>query len=487
MPAHDGRRQAAWAGRPAAASSLCLAVLLADVCAAFVLSPGPGLRPGNLPRLNVGAPRLCPRGAPGVRRGVQGLACAAGDGDRRADLGGAWARLCGAFAAACAAVLLGVSAMSAPLALVDTAHAFSMAPRTLVDVEKSDRKLEPSEKNTIRLFRENTPSVVFISTFVDNPKGNPGGLSLDVEKVAQGQGSGFVWDKDGHIVTNFHVIRSATAASVALSDIDGKQTIYKAKVVGVDPDKDTAVLKIDADPSVLRPIVRGRSADLLVGQTAVAIGNPFGLDHSLTIGVVSGLGRETKSPSGRTISNVIQTDAAINPGNSGGVLLDSQGALIGMNTAIYSPSGASAGIGFAIPADTVTAVVDRLIKTGQVSRPALGITIIEGRQAGRLGLQNGVLVLDTPAGSPAAKAGIRGTYRTTEGVVLGDIVVGLDDASIKSEVDLFAALEQHKPGDTVVLSVLRLLPNGSFGKISVKLTLATGPSSWTPPPSLLRE
>jgi len=265
---------------------------------------------------------------------VTGLACS--DGPESEGNTSRWrgflSRWRSAMAVTGAAMLLGTTAFVPsgeilPQKFVQAFVGQSKASSAFVDVEASDRRLEPSEKNTIRLFRDNTPSVVFINTFVDRQDR----LSLDIEQVPQGSGSGFVWDKQGHIVTNFHVIRSANSASVALSDSAGKQTIYKAKLVGVDPDKDTAVLKIDAQPEVLRPIVRGRSSDLQVGQMALAIGNPFGLDHSLTIGVVSGLGRQTTSPIGTPISNVIQTDAAINPGNSGGALLDSQGALIGIS------------------------------------------------------------------------------------------------------------------------------------------------------------
>jgi len=186
-------------------------------------------------------------------------------------------------------------------------------------------------------------------------------------------------------------------------------------------------------------------------------GNPFGLDHTLTVGVVSGTGREVRSPSGRPISNVIQTDAAINPGNSGGPLLDSTGKLIGMNTAIYSPSGGSAGIGFAIPVDTLKFIVDTLIRDGRVVRPVIGISYLESRQAKALGITKGVLILDVPTASPAFKAGLRGTKRTESGLIeVGDIIIKIEDKSVDTEADLFEALEEYKPGDRIRITVNRV-------------------------------
>lgn len=283
---------------------------------------------------------------------------------------------------------------------------------------------------------------------------------MNVMEVAQGTGSGFIWDKDGHIVTNFHVIKNANAAKVTILDSNGISTTYSATVTGVDPDKDVAVLAIDTPEEVvkksLRPIQVGLSTGLRVGQSVLAIGNPFGLDHTLTTGIISGLGREVRSPSNRPITNVIQTDAAINPGNSGGPLLDSAGRLIGMNTAIYSPSGASAGIGFAIPVDTLKYVVDTLIRDGRVVRPAIGISYLETSQAKVLGIDKGVLVLDVPKGSPGYKAGIIGTSSSpTGGINLGDIIIGIDDNEIASEADLFKALDQYSVGDTVTVLVRR--------------------------------
>lgn len=317
--------------------------------------------------------------------------------------------------------------------------------------------------------------------------------------VPLGSGSGFVWDTEGHIVTNYHVVRNAAAAQVAIltdrkmppslppsSPVDAtksmvmtassmrpassnqKRLVLKATVVGVDPSKDVAVLKVDAPRSLLKPITIGSSDNLKVGQQALAIGNPFGLDHTLTSGIISGTGRQVTSPSGRPINNVIQTDAAINPGNSGGPLLDSTGKLIGMNTAIYSPSGGSAGIGFAIPVATVQLIAETLIRDGQVIRPVLGISFLESRQARNLGINSGVLILEVPEGSAAAKAGLRGTRRTESGVLeIGDIITMVGTKVIDSETDLFQALEDYKPGDVVKIAVSRVTIN-SEGQLTVQ-------------------
>ncbi len=229
--------------------------------------------------------------------------------------------------------------------------------------------------------------------------------------MPEGTGSGFIWDEGGHIVTNYHVIKGADGAHVTLAD----HTTYRASLVGAAPDKDLAVLHIDAPKDKLVPIRIGNSTDLQVGQMAYAIGNPFGLDLTLTTGVISALGREIQSVTKRTIKNVIQTDAAINPGNSGGPLLDSAGRLIGVNTAIYSPSGSSAGIGFAIPVDEVNRVVPQLIKNGKVERPGLGVQVAHDQLARELGVQKGAVIVRAFRNSPAAKAGLRPTRRDSSG------------------------------------------------------------------------
>ncbi len=242
--------------------------------------------------------------------------------------------------------------------------------------------LAADEKSMIAIFRQASPSVVHITTLAVRQDA----FSFDVLQIPQGTGSGFVWDADGHVVTNFHVIQEADAATVTMAD----HSNWKAHLVGAYPDKDLAVLRVDAPPASLHPIPIGTSHDLQVGQKVFAIGNPFGLDQSLTTGIISALGREIQSVTQRPIKDVIQTDAAINPGNSGGPLLDSAGRLIGVNTAIYSPSGVSAGIGFAIPVDEVNRLVPQLIRHGRVIRPGLGIQVGPDRLAAELGL-SGVL------------------------------------------------------------------------------------------------
>ncbi|KAE9449126.1 hypothetical protein C3L33_18964, partial [Rhododendron williamsianum] len=283
--------------------------------------------------------------------------------------------------------------------------------------------------------------------------GTPRKLQSDeLATVPQGSGSGFVWDKEGHIVTNYHVIRGASDVKVTLAD----QTTYDAKIVGYDQDKDVAVLHVDAPRNKLRPIPVGVSGDLLVGQKVYAIGNPFGLDHTLTTGVISGLRREISSAAtGRPIQDVIQTDAAINPGNSGGPLLDSSGNLIGINTAIYSPSGASSGVGFSIPVDTVGGIVDQLVKFGRVTRPILGIKFAPDQSVEQLGV-SGVLVLDAPPNGPAGKAGLLPTKRDAYGrLILGDIITSVNGKKVTNGSDLYRILDQCKVGEKVIVEVLR--------------------------------
>src|SRR3954471_6143078 len=248
-----------------------------------------------------------------------------------------------------------------------TQHYVSFEPRPVA--QRPDDKLGANEQSTIDVFSKFSRSVVHI-TSLETRRDR---MTLDVTEIPQGTGSGFVWDQDGHIVTNYHVVANGDRASVTLND----NSTYPATIVGVAPDKDIAVLHIDAPPQKLLPLPVGQSANLKVGQKVLAIGNPFGLDQTLTTGVVSGLGREIKSVTQHAIHDVVQTDAPINPGNSGGPLLDSSGRLIGVNTAIYSPSGASAGIGFAVPVDSVNAIVPQLLKFGKLIRPALGVNLVD--------------------------------------------------------------------------------------------------------------
>jgi S1-C subfamily serine protease len=320
-------------------------------------------------------------------------------------------------------------------------------PRAAVRAVSPRGDLASAEKATIALFRQASPSVLHITAIsVQRDL-----FTLNLYQIPEGTGSGFVWDHSGNIITNFHVIQNADVAQVTLGD----QTTWKARRVGVAPDKDIAVLRIDAPTNRLQPIPIGTSKDLQVGQSVFAIGNPFGLDQSLTTGVISALGREIESVTRRPIQGVIQTDAAINPGNSGGPLLDSAGRLIGVNTAIYSPSGVSAGIGFAIPVDTVNRIVSELIRYGKVTRPGIGVQVAEEQIADRLGVK-GILIVDVVPGSAAAKAGIRPTRREGSGrVLLGDVVTAVDGKKVESPNELFILLENYKVGDVVNISLLR--------------------------------
>ncbi|MFT3830505.1 MAG: trypsin-like peptidase domain-containing protein [Opitutaceae bacterium] len=314
-----------------------------------------------------------------------------------------------------------------------------VAPRT---------DLGADEQRNIRLFEEASPSVVYITSLATQVEL----FSRNVEQIPYGTGSGFIWDDSGHIITNFHVIQNADAARVTLSD----RTTWDAKLVGVAPEKDLAVLKIDAPREKLHPIPLGASHDLRVGQSVFAIGNPFGLDQTLTVGIVSALGREIEGADGTPIRDVIQTDAAINPGNSGGPLLDSAGRLIGVNSAIRSPSGASAGIGFAIPVDAVNWVVPELITFGKLRRPSIDLEVANPYVARRLGIGDGLLVLDVTPGGAAEKAGIQPTKRTRRGeIILGDIIVGIDGEPIRAPGDLRLALERKKPGETIQVTIVR--------------------------------
>jgi S1-C subfamily serine protease len=306
--------------------------------------------------------------------------------------------------------------------------------------------LASDEKATIDLFEKCSPSVVYITSLARRPVN-----FFEMTEVPQGSGSGFIWDRRGHVVTNFHVILSSESLVVTLSD----QSNWKAAVVGAEPDKDLAVLRIGAPEAKLPPILVGTSKDLKVGQKVFAIGNPFGLDETLTTGIVSALGRTIDAVTGRKIQNVIQTDAAINPGNSGGPLLDSAGRLIGVNTQIASPSGASAGIGFAVPVDTVNEVVPQLIAHGRVIRPRLGVTPAPPAILRQLGLA-GVLVGSVQEGSGAAKAGLRATRREADGTfVLGDVIVGVAGKKVESYDDLISILEKQTIGDSVPVKILR--------------------------------
>jgi S1-C subfamily serine protease len=308
--------------------------------------------------------------------------------------------------------------------------------------------LQAEEENTIRVFREASPSVVFVTNVAIGQN-----QYMDEFAIPQGAGSGFVWDKAGHVVTNFHVVQGGDAFLVTFDD----QTQVQAKLVGTDQNKDIAVLQIEGSSEKSKPIKVGSSDQLQVGQQTFAIGNPFGLDHSLTKGIISALGRVVQGIGGVTIHDMIQTDAAINPGNSGGPLLDSSGNLIGMNTMIYSRSGSSAGIGFAVPVAFIKRIVPQLIKYGKVIRPGIGIAILtSGQKYYLLGDQDGVVIDQVSRGGPAAKAGLHGGRHLPGGrYAVGDVIVGIDAHAIKDFDDLYNALDLYKVGDTVTVKVLR--------------------------------
>ena len=346
---------------------------------------------------------------------------------------------------AAAALLGGLAAGAAVLALPGLVQSRTdAAPRAV-----SPRgPLGADELAQIDLFKKTSPSVVHITSLgVQRDL-----FSMNVQEVPRGTGTGFVWDTAGHIVTNYHVIQGANGARVTLAD----QSTYDAKMVGAFPDRDLAVLRIDAPKEKLPPIALGSSRDLQVGQRVYAIGNPFGLDQTLTLGIVSALGREIESFNNRTIKGVIQTDAAINPGNSGGPLLDSAGRLIGVNTQIASPSGASAGIGFSIPADEVNRIVPRLIKDGRFVRPAIGVSAGPANFHKALGLPKGVAIVQVGSGSPAAKAGLQAFRRGSRGeVVPGDVITAINDEPVGDLDDMLAVLEKRQAGESVQLTLWR--------------------------------
>jgi S1-C subfamily serine protease len=321
--------------------------------------------------------------------------------------------------------------------------------------------LAAEEQTTIAVFEQASPSVVYITTV---------GRRVDfwtrnVVEVPQGAGSGFVWDERGHVVTNLHVIASADRALVMLDD----RRAYDASLVGISPEHDLAVLRIDVPIKPPPPLPVGSSSELRVGQKVFAIGNPFGLDRTLTTGVVSAIDRTIPGAGGRDIEHLIQTDAAINPGNSGGPLIDSAGRLIGVNTMIYSPSGAYAGVGFAVPVDTVNRVVPQLIASGRYTRPLLGVRADDrasARVARELGVE-GVLVLAVTPGSPAERAGIVGTQLAEDGSVIpGDVIESVDGRGVERFDQLLQRLDDHVAGDTVTLALYR---DGERREVEVEL------------------
>ena len=303
------------------------------------------------------------------------------------------------------------------------------------------------ERNTVEVFQRVSPAVVHVYNI-----GMRRALySREIFEVPQGQGTGFVWDKQGHIVTNWHVVNGNSAISVSFAD----GTSSRATLIGRYANKDIAVLRVERPVEKLTPVDLGTSEGLLVGQSVLAIGNPFGLDQTLTTGIVSSLGQEIRALTGRPIQDVIQTDAAINPGNSGGPLLDSRGRMIGVNTAILSPTGTSAGIGYAIPIDTVKSVVGQIIEKGRFMRPGLGIELYPESVTRRWGI-DGVVIAAVPRLSAAAKSGLRGTAQNDDGdVVLGDAIVAIDGKKVASSEEIYRIFDRYKVGDEVEISYRR--------------------------------
>ncbi len=325
----------------------------------------------------------------------------------------------------------------------------SSAQEIIKEVESS--QLLDSEKNTISVFQKNVKSVVNVS----NMRIARSGWWFHSEEleVPAGAGSGFVWDKDGHIVTNFHVIQGGD--SFVVSFHKDKET-YEAEVVGVYPQKDIAVLKLKQKPKELVPVTPGVSRSLLVGQKAMAIGNPFGLDHTITSGIISATGRKIQGIGGVHISGMIQTDCSINPGNSGGPLYDSKGDVIGMNTMIFSASGSSAGVGFSVPIDTIKSIVPQIIKHGKVKRPGLGIGLLEERLKHYFGIDKGIVVKYVDPKSSAAKAGLEGMQKDRRGrYVLGDILLQIDGQEVNNYDEIFNVLDKYNVGDKVTIEYMR--------------------------------
>jgi S1-C subfamily serine protease len=331
---------------------------------------------------------------------------------------------------------------------------------TLFSLNSFSSKLLEVENRTIEIYRKVVPSTVNVS----NIKLARNLFYGEVE-VPQGAGSGWVWDDKGHIVTNFHVVQGGNTFVITFFN-DPKQ--YKATIVGTAPEKDIAVLKLSERPAKLSPVELGTSKELLVGQYSFAIGSPFGLDYTLTQGVISALGRKIDGVGGVKINDMIQTDASINMGNSGGPLLDSSGKLVGMNTVIFSTSGSSAGLGFAVPVDTIKQIVPQLIGHGKVIRPGLGISIVPDSMKLRLtGSEKGLIISHVDDRGGAAQAGLRGMTQDRYGrVYIGDIIIKVDAKEVNTLDDIYQILDQKKIGDNVQVEYVR---DGKPLKASVKL------------------
>ncbi len=346
-----------------------------------------------------------------------------------------------------------------PVATLPGVPELSADPRAAVQVgEPTTPTMRPpspaarleAERNVIDVFKAAAPATVFVTQ-----KRMVRDWSMRALEVPSGTGTGFLWDTAGHVVTNYHVVDSGRVKGRYSVTLQSQKT-YDAELIGGDPNKDVAVLKLLNCDEALTPLpVLPAQEKLEVGQTAIAIGNPFGLDHTLTTGVISALGREVQGYGGVTIRDMIQTDASINPGNSGGPLLDSGGYLIGMNTMIFSKTGSSAGIGFAVPVSAIRRVVPQVIQTGRVEMPGIGIEPLPDHYAARAGIA-GVVVTRVFPGSPAQLAGIRGLQQDRRGeLLLGDIIVGIDDFAVADYDDLYNALDRFKVGDEVSVKMIR--------------------------------
>ncbi len=357
-----------------------------------------------------------------------------------------------------------VGALLATLAIEAAAGPLGLLNGNLLDPNASPRpaeqplKLTDAEQRQVNLFHNASSAVVHIET----TELRRGFFQQMAHEYPQGSGTGFVWDERGYIVTNYHVVRNSERILVSSNDFRK----VEAKLVGTDPVTDLAVVKITPPNGKLPTLPIGHSTDLLVGQNVYAIGNPFGLDQTLTTGIISGLNRVMRSIIGTPIHNVIQTDAAINPGNSGGPLLDSGGRLIGVNTAIHSPSGASAGIGFAVPVDTVNRVVPQIMAKGSPARPTLGVYLAPDRWTRSKGIR-GVVLSQVSEDGPASEAGIRGLSEDSRGrIVLGDVVTQINGVEVNTENDFRLQLTSYPPGETVVLTLMR---EGKEKHIAVEL------------------
>ncbi len=364
-----------------------------------------------------------------------------------------------ALLAVSAATVVVYEAVAGPSGWLRGVYDLNAQPRAIAEASE----LLPEEKATIALFESASASVVHIETTELRRQL----FDRRVTEIAQGTGSGFIWDERGYLVTNYHVVRGSERIFVSGNGFSR----VEAAVVGIDPVTDLAVVKIETPPGGMRPLPVGSSRELQVGQNVYAIGNPFGLDQTLTRGIISGIDREIISVAGTTIRGVIQTDAAINPGNSGGPLLDSSGRLIGVNTAIQSPSGASAGIGFAVPVDTVNRVVPQIIRKGSPDRPTLGVRLAPDRWTFWQGIQ-GVVLSEVDADGPAAEAGLKGLAQTNTGqLILGDIVRAINGKAVRSEEEFGLTLASYAPGERITLLVER---DGKQREVEIRLEARSG-------------